>query len=388
MSKKETATTRKILKPPALKPGARVGIACPASRPYSCDAVPSALALVEALGLVPVIGKHVLSIDGCFAGKDNERLEDLHGFLADRSIAAIFCLSGGYGAVRLLDRLDYPMIEKNPKLIVGPEDVSGMLLGIFKKTGLVSFFGPSLERITSKEAFEDFATSLSLKGHGAGGTSAREAAKVVASTGSKKTQGHASKFTEALEPKEASQARTHADQASHATEAAPARQAVHAEGFSAQQAAGNEWMGEPSRHLKVGSGRHSGTILGANLNALITLMGTDYVPDFHESILCLDDLEERNDSLERWMTTLFISGVLRSTTACAFGKFEGCGPRGTASVRSWHDSFFERLQEVKKPATFGFNFGDASNGRCIPIGIKGTLDVDQSLLEFAESAFA
>jgi muramoyltetrapeptide carboxypeptidase LdcA involved in peptidoglycan recycling len=397
MTKKDTATTpKRIIKPQALKPGARVGIACPASRPYSCDAVPAALALVEELGLVPVMGKHVLSIDGCFAGKDHERLEDFHGFLADRSIAAIFCLSGGYGAVRLLDRLDYSLIEKHPKLIVGPEDVSGMLLGIFQKTGLVSFFGPSLDRITSKEAFEDFAASLWLRtvgntseaGKAASGT--KSIAKASATAGSSSKTHASTKFAEttssASPSKEKESKETRETAKSASAQPIQTDQTASAK-WATLTAEAPDWVAARHRHLKVGAGRHSGIVLGTNLNALISLLGTEYLPDFHDSILCLDDLEERNDSLERWMTQLYISGILTSATACAFGRFEGCGPRGTANVRSWHDSFFERLQEVKKPASFGFNFGDALNSRCIPIGIRGTLDIDRSLLEFDESPF-
>ena len=61
---------------------------------------------------------------------------------ADPSVAAVFCLEGGYGTERLLDSLDYALIRRNPKILLGYSDITGLHLAIGRKAGLVTFHGP------------------------------------------------------------------------------------------------------------------------------------------------------------------------------------------------------------------------------------------------------
>jgi muramoyltetrapeptide carboxypeptidase len=97
---------------------------------------------LEKLGYRVEIGENVGKKRGYLAGSDDERLSDLHAMFENKNINAIFCVRGGYGSGRLLDRIDFNLIRKNPKILVGYSDITALQMSIFKKTGLVTFAGP------------------------------------------------------------------------------------------------------------------------------------------------------------------------------------------------------------------------------------------------------
>jgi len=76
------------------------------------------------------------------AGKYKDRLEDLHAMFLDPTVKAVFCTRGGYGSLRLLDKLRYDVIQEHPKIFVGFSDITALLMAIRAKTGLVTFHGP------------------------------------------------------------------------------------------------------------------------------------------------------------------------------------------------------------------------------------------------------
>jgi len=96
------------------------------------------------------LARHVYEKRGYLAGDDRSRLKDLHDMFQDKEIKAIFCTRGGYGAMRLLDDIEYEMIKENPKIFAGYSDITALLLGILEKTGLVTFHGPMVRGLASK----------------------------------------------------------------------------------------------------------------------------------------------------------------------------------------------------------------------------------------------
>ncbi|MFN2385931.1 MAG: LD-carboxypeptidase, partial [Thermoanaerobaculia bacterium] len=131
------------IKPRALKPGDVVGLVAPASYTFDLWRLDDAAERIRGLGLEPRFGKHVRGRRGFLSGTEEERLEDLHAMFADTGVAAIFAIQGGYGSPRLLGRLDYGLIRRNPKILIGYSDITGLHLAIGKKTGLVTFHGPN-----------------------------------------------------------------------------------------------------------------------------------------------------------------------------------------------------------------------------------------------------
>ncbi len=152
------------LKATALKPGSRVGLVAPGSRPESPRVFKRCLQIVEEMGYVPLAGESVLKYNGFSAGSDKERLEDFHAFLHDDSVEALLFVTGGYGALRLLPVLDFSHIRKNPKLYLGSGDNDSILLAINELTGLVVFHGPNLDQIDDRHSFDSVKKTLSGDG--------------------------------------------------------------------------------------------------------------------------------------------------------------------------------------------------------------------------------
>ncbi len=134
----------KIVKPARLKKGSLIGIISPASSPDDLSTVENGAKYLEKLGYRVEIGKNVGQNFGYLAGTDQQRVDDLHYMFKKKDIKAIFCARGGYGTPRLLDKIDYSLIKRNPKILVGYSDITALQMAIMKKTGLVTFAGPML----------------------------------------------------------------------------------------------------------------------------------------------------------------------------------------------------------------------------------------------------
>ena len=144
--------------PELLAPGARVALVSPAGPLRGEGDLVRAVDNARSLGWEPVVGAHARGREGYFAGHDAERLADLNRALADDTIDAVWCLRGGYGAMRLLDRLDYDAIERRPKAIIGYSDVTALHAAIGRRTGLVTFHGP-----TAREPLTPFSRASLLR---------------------------------------------------------------------------------------------------------------------------------------------------------------------------------------------------------------------------------
>jgi muramoyltetrapeptide carboxypeptidase len=133
-----------VIKPPRLKKGDTIGIISPASAPMDLSRIDKGIAYLEKLGYKVKEGKYIRQEYGYLSGTDEERLYDLHDMFSDKNIKAIFCTRGGYGTPRILNKINYSLIKKNPKIFVGYSDLTGMQNAIYKKTGLITFSGPML----------------------------------------------------------------------------------------------------------------------------------------------------------------------------------------------------------------------------------------------------
>lgn len=140
----------KKLKSRPLNPGSKIGIIAPASPVKEMAVIEAGVGVLEGLGYQTVLGDTVRPLNGYLAGSDLERRADLERFWRDDSIDAIWCLRGGYGSVRLLPDLDPGLIERNPKILIGFSDITGLQLGLWKQTGLVTFHGPVLTVLKSE----------------------------------------------------------------------------------------------------------------------------------------------------------------------------------------------------------------------------------------------
>ncbi len=130
-----------MIKPPRLKMGDTIGVLSPAS-PVNRRKLNLGILKLGKLGFKVVLDKNVLAKTGFLAGKDKLRAKAVNSMFANPKIKAIFSARGGYGTLRILDLLNYNLIKKNPKILLGFSDLTALHLAIYKKCNLVTFHGP------------------------------------------------------------------------------------------------------------------------------------------------------------------------------------------------------------------------------------------------------
>lgn len=139
------------IKPKRLRKGEVIGIISPASSVEDETLISRGIKYIEGLGYRVEMGKNFGKKRGYIAGTDKERVEDIRQMFGDKNIRAIFCSRGGYGAFRLLDKIDYQFIRKNPKIFVGFSEITSLQMAFLTKANLVTFSGPMVASHFSNE---------------------------------------------------------------------------------------------------------------------------------------------------------------------------------------------------------------------------------------------
>jgi muramoyltetrapeptide carboxypeptidase len=140
-------TTSSARWPEPLAPGARVALVAPAGPLRGEADLARAIENARGFGWDPRIGAHALAHSAYFAGSDAERLGDLQRALDDPRVDAVWCIRGGYGAMRLLGRLDLGALARRPKPLFGYSDITALHCAIAARTRLVSFHGPGARAV-------------------------------------------------------------------------------------------------------------------------------------------------------------------------------------------------------------------------------------------------
>ncbi len=141
--------TELVRKGRPLRRGDVIGLVAPAS-PVDATEVEQVVRYLERLGYRVEVSAHVHSTYlGYLAGTDEQRASELNRFFANPRIAAIFCLRGGYGSMRILPHLDYRLIARHPKLFVGFSDITALQVALWQRVHLVtiSAFIPGAETV-------------------------------------------------------------------------------------------------------------------------------------------------------------------------------------------------------------------------------------------------
>jgi len=147
-------------RPPALEPGARVALVAPAGPLRGEEELRRAEENARALGWEPVPGNYVLAHHGYLAGTDDERLADLNAAARDPSIDGIWCVRGGYGAMRLLDEVDYEALARAPKTLIGYSDITALHAAVSVRAELVTFHGPTARQALTAFSRDSLAAAL------------------------------------------------------------------------------------------------------------------------------------------------------------------------------------------------------------------------------------
>src|ERR1700722_4915984 len=128
----------KTIFPPPLKKGATIGVVAPGSAGKP-ELLAKGRKIFERLGYTVVIHPQCYQRAGQLAGDDTQRAQAIMDMFANPSVDAIVCARGGNGSIRLLDKLDYKLIKRNPKPFVGYSDITVLLQAINKRCGFVTY---------------------------------------------------------------------------------------------------------------------------------------------------------------------------------------------------------------------------------------------------------
>ncbi|MCF7824868.1 MAG: LD-carboxypeptidase [Candidatus Marinimicrobia bacterium] len=311
------------LKPPRLNAGDTIGLINPAGATFYTEDVLIAKETMAALGLKTKSGKHLMDRYGGLAGKDADRAADVNEMFRDPEVDAIIALRGGWGCNRILDLLDYHSIAKNPKIIMGYSDITSLLLAFNAKTSLVTFHGP-VGISTWNKYSTDYVKRLLFDGE---------------------------IFT--LEnPKEI----------------------------------GDNLTQTKDRIETIHGGTATGRLLGGNLSVLAAMIGSDYLPDFKDNILFLEDVGEDAYRIDRMLTQLKLSGVLESISGFVFGKCSKCDSSGEIGDLTLEEIFNDHIKPLGIPAWYGSMIGHIEDKFTVPLGVEAKIDAQKGSITLLESA--
>lgn len=320
-------TTNPVLHPKALRPGDTVALIAPSTHVSDPDRLQAVSRTVEYFGLKPKFGRNVRKKWGYAGGTIDERLDDLHAAFSDQEVKAVFCIRGGYAAGQLLDRIDYKLIERNPKIFIGYSDITAMHLAIHKLTGLVTFHGPVTTSPFTSYTQDCYKRALF-------GTRPLGALTNPAESNAFRPNHHI-------------------------------------------------------RTIRSGTAR--GKLMGGNMSLICSTMGTPYEIDTRGKILFIEDVDEQAYTIDRMLTQLRLAGKLQQAAGIVWGECSDCGPKdykpsfteGNFSVGEVVDNI---LGSLKVPVVSGLTIGHTADQLTLPLGLDATLDADTGTLTIHEAA--
>lgn len=132
----------KIIKPKKLIKGDTIGILSVSGSIDNKYDLYKSIQFFENEGFKVVLSDNIFdNIDG-ISGSVETRLKNLHSFFKDDNINAILCARGGFGTLKLVNYIDYELIKKHPKVFVGFSDITNLNAMFYKKSNLLTFYGP------------------------------------------------------------------------------------------------------------------------------------------------------------------------------------------------------------------------------------------------------
>ena len=144
----------KIVLPPPLRPGDRIGIVAPAG-PVRHPDLERGQEYLKSRGYALVRGRHLEERRGYLAGSDEDRLEDLNALLRDRTIRALWSARGGYGSARVVEGLDFRSLRRWPKIVIGYSDLTVLHAAAYRRLGLSTFYGPNVSDLGHAASFDE-----------------------------------------------------------------------------------------------------------------------------------------------------------------------------------------------------------------------------------------
>lgn len=154
--------TAEAILPPFLRKGDTIAIAAPAGPLRDEEEFARGLRILADMGFKTKYRPNVFRRHGYLAGDDQQRLAELHEFWQDPEVGAIMAARGGYGCLRLLPDLDWELIRRHPKMLIGFSDLTVLLCAMEQQAGLAAFHGPMLTTLarSDRDSLESLAELL------------------------------------------------------------------------------------------------------------------------------------------------------------------------------------------------------------------------------------
>jgi len=319
------AQKRPVVRPRRFEPGSQVALVAPASATFKTMDLEIARESLEALGLQVRVAGHLLDRHGYLAGQDRDRAADINRAFGDSSVSGVLPIRGGWGSSRLLPYLDFEVIRRNPKIVLGFSDITALLLSIHARTGLVTFHGPN-----GMGRWDEFSVGW--------------VRRVLFD----------------------------ADAVTMENPREPGEFIVQTE----------------NRIQTITPGVARGRMLGGNLSVLAAIAGSPYLPDWDGAILFLEDVSEDLYRVDRMMTTLALAGILARIRGFVFGTCSECEPgEGYASL-TLEEILNDHIKPLKVPAWHGAMIGHRMPQFTMAEGIQVEIDATAGRIRMLEPAVA
>ncbi|MDM4768146.1 LD-carboxypeptidase [Pelomonas sp. SE-A7] len=303
-----------------LRPGDTVALVSPANATFEREPIEIATEALQALGFKVRHGANLRARYGQFGGTDAQRAADINAMFADDSVAGIIAMTGGSGCNRIVDKLDYKTIAARPKFFGGFSDLTSLVNGIQRQTGLVTFHCPVASSEWNGYSVAAF-RSLVMEG---------EAALLK--------------------------------------NPPPER--------------GDNIVPTQYRTRALRGGKARGRLVGGNLAVLSSLIGTPYAPEFRGAILFLEEINEYIYRVDRMLSTLRLAGALDQLAGVVLGHFTKCEPGdGNYGVLTLDEVFDDYFLPLNVPVYRGAQFGHVKRKLTIPVGAEAEMDADAGTIQ-------
>ncbi|MFT5858567.1 MAG: muramoyltetrapeptide carboxypeptidase [Flavobacteriaceae bacterium] len=132
------------------------------------------------------------------------------------------------------------------------------------------------------------------------------------------------------------------------------------------------------------SGTATGDLYGGNLSVLCGLIGSDYLPDWKNKILFLEDVMEEPYRVDRMLTHLSLAGVFEKVSGIVLGNFRKCNAEEPDRSFSLEEVFKQHFDNAEIPVFYGAQIGHVRNKFTVPVGVRVTMDADLGTIELTE----
>jgi len=289
---------------------------CSPSGPSSQESIERAVAALEARGHRVVVAPHTAArhpeLD-YLAGTDQQRAADLNALFADETIDLILCARGGYGAARILDKIDYDTIRTNPKPLVGYSDITALSLALLARANTISYSG------------------------------------IMATAGDGFGEDTLDPFSEA----------SFFDAVVHGPE-------------SVQMQPKDKPL-TVLRPAVDGNPEMSGILVPVCLTLLESLVSTPFRPNLDGALLLIEDVDENPYAIDRALTQLRLAGILDRLAGVLIGTFTGT-PEQNARLADTVPKLVLSLVPESVPVVGNVAYGHVPCRLTLPVGAHTSIE--------------